>query len=164
MIDLIDAEINKLFPIYGVGVNADGSYRIDYMEGTTEEQKLQANEIVDRIAIIEAKKAKLAQIDADFDSITKLGWDSGQGFSLGITAQDVSLLVGLFVLAKEASAMGLNPPPVIDMNGGIHALSMQELTALMLQYGQARALISAQDAMRRKAVENAITIEEVDNI
>ena len=163
MIELIDAEINRLFPIYGVGVNADGSYRIDYMEGTTEEQKLQANEIVDRIAIIEAKKAKLAQIDADFDSITRQGWDSGQGFSLGITAQDVSLLVGLFVLAKEASAMGLNPPPLIDMHGGIHALTMSELTALMLQYGQARALISAQDAMRRKAVESATTIEEVNN-
>ena len=102
-------------------------------------------------------------IDADFDSITKLGWDSGQGFNLGITAQDVSLLVGLFVLAKEANAMGLNPPPLIDMHGGIHALTMSELTALMLQYGQARALISAQDAMRRKAVESATTIEEVNN-
>ena len=109
-------------------------------------------------------KEKLQQIDADFESITKQGWDSGQGFSLGITAQDVSLLVGLFVLAKEASAMGLNPPPVIDMNGGIHTFTMQELTMLMLQYGQARSQISANDATRRKAVENATTIEEVNNI
>ena len=120
--------------------------------------------IIEKFKLENAKKEKLQQIDADFENITKQGWDSGQGFNLGITAQDVSLLVGLFVLAKEASAMGLNPPPVIDMNGGIHTFTMQELTMLMLQYGQARSQISATDATRRKAVENATTIEEVNNI
>ena len=164
MIEIIHNEINKLFQIYGVADNKDGTYRIDFMEDTTEEQKQQAYDIVAKIPLIVAKKEKLQQIDADFENITKQGWDSGQGFSLGITAQDVSLLVGLFVLAKEASAMGLNPPPVIDMNGGIHTFTMQELTQLMLQYGQARSQISATDATRRKAVENATTIEEVNNI
>ena len=163
-IDFINEEVSKLYPIQGVTENPDGTIDIRFYDEITEEQKQQAYDIVEKIPLIVAKKEKIKQIDADFENITKQGWDSGQGFSLGITAQDVSLLVGLFVLAKEASAMGLNPPPVIDMNGGIHALSMQELTALMLQYGQARALISAQDAMRRKAVENATTIEEVDNI
>ncbi len=164
MIDIINNEISKLFQIYGVADNKDGTYRIDFMEGTTEEQKQQAYTIVEKMPLIIAKRDKLHQIDADFQIITKIGWDSGQGYHLGITAQDVSLLVGLFVLAKEASAMGLNPPPLIDMNGGIHMLSISELTTLMLRYGQARAQISADDAMRRKAVEDATTIEELDHI
>ena len=164
MITIINEEISKFLPIRGISQNSDNSYEIIFHDGTTEQQKQEAYAILSKIPLILAKKEKLQQIDADFENITKQGWDSGQGFSLGITAQDVSLLVGLFVLAKEASAMGLNPPPVIDMNGGIHTFTMQQLTMLMLQYGQARSQISANDATRRKAVENATTIEEVNNI
>jgi len=156
--------ISKQIPIKGLSISSENTITINYYENTSETDKTEINNLIEKFKLENVKREKLKQIDSDFENTTKQGWDSGQGFSLGITAQDVSLLVGLFVLAKEAATMGLNPPPVIDMNGGIHALSMQELTQLMLQYGQARAQISANDAMRRKAVENATTIEELNNI
>ena len=74
------------------------------------------------------------------------------------------MLVGLFVLAKEGFALGINPPPIIDTDGNSHNFTMEELTVLMLQYGQYRAQLAVIDANKRKIVENAKTIEELNQI
>jgi hypothetical protein len=84
---------------------------------------------------------------------------------LGIDIPDVALLNGNFVLAKEAAGMGITDPVfVVDTTGESHAFNLADLTALMLQYGQARAVLSSQDAAKRTAINNANTIEELDNL
>lgn len=156
--------IEKICPISGLSQISAEEYSIHFSENATADQRQAAQDILANIPFLSAKDEKIRQVDTDFDTAVKTGWDSGRGFHLGITSEDVSLLVGLFVLAKEGAALGIDPPPVIDMNGEAHQFNMQELTVLMLEYGGARAELAKTDASRRKAIENATTIEELNNI
>lgn len=72
----------------------------------------------------------------------------GAGFRLGLEQSDVTLLTGAFVLAREAAAMGLGVPPIIDADGVPRQLTVEELTAVMLGYGQYRASLSQEYAAR----------------
>ena len=74
------------------------------------------------------------------------------GYRLGLRQEDVSLLTGAFVLAKEASALGIDPPPLVDADGQVHPLTMEALTLVMLGYGQYRAALSSEYAARLAAV------------
>ena len=113
------------------------------------------------ISLEQAKFNKLQNIEQEWRSLEILGWDSGQGYSLGITPSDVALLVGVFSLAKEAAALGLELPHLISMaNTPISFSTIQEMTMLLLQYGQARSNMASSFAARRKAVADATTIEE----
>ena len=110
----------------------------------------------------EAKELKKISINNEWLTVEKTGWDSGQGFNLGITPSDVALLVGVFSLAKEAAALGLELPNLISMaNTPISFATIQEMTLLLLQYGQARSNMASSFAARRKAVSDATTIEQV---
>ena len=61
--------------------------------------------------------------------------------------------------------MGITDPAfVVDTTGEAHAFNLTDLTALMLQYGQARALLSSEDAAKRTAINNANTIEELNSL
>jgi hypothetical protein len=100
-------------------------------------------------AAIDLRKME-AEADAWFASAIAAGFTSPtSGVTLNLTDADVALLTGNFVLAKEAAAMELPLPPVIDAHGTPHNLSLQELTELMLEYGQHRAALSAEYAGRR---------------
>jgi len=114
------------------------------------------------ISLEQAKSNKLQNIEQEWGSLEILGWDSGQGYHLGITPSDVALLVGVFSLAKEAAALGLELPHLISMaNTPISFSTIQEMTLLLLQYGQARSNMASSFAARRKAVADATTIEEL---
>jgi hypothetical protein len=77
------------------------------------------------------------------------GYDvSEHGFRLGLKQEDVTLLTGAFVLAKEAAAIGMPVPPIIDAEGRPHTLTIEQLTAVMLGYGHHRASLSAEYASR----------------
>lgn len=160
-------EINNIItqqvPISGLTMIGE-EIVIVFDESATAEQRELGQQLLAGMPLYFAKKEKINQIDAEYESVSQIGWDSGQGFRLGMKHQDVSLLVGLFVLAKEGAAMGFNPPPVIDTDGVAHNFTMQELTTLMLQYGQARSQLAITDANKRKAVANATTIEQVNQI
>jgi len=127
----------------------DGVWRLNYS-------------LVD-ISLEQAKFNQLQNIEQEWRSLEILGWDSGQGYHLGITPSDVALLVGVFSLAKEAAALGLELPHLISMaNTPISFTSIQEMTLLLLQYGQARSNMASSFAARRKAVADATTIEELN--
>jgi hypothetical protein len=116
-------------------------------------------------ALSQAKARKLQEINSQWTALEKSGWDSGQGFSLGITASDVALLVGVFSLAKEAAAMGLAIPSIIAMNNSVvNFETISEMTILLLRYGAARSQMSEDFAAKRRAVESATTVEELELI
>jgi len=72
------------------------------------------------------------------------GYETGEGWRLGWTTDDVALLTGLYVLASRAAALGIDQPVVvIDMAGERHTLTLAEFETLMMGYGAARAAASA---------------------
>lgn len=116
------------------------------------------------ITINPVKKAEIDRADAEveleewFRDATHEGYEVEPGFRLGMLPEDVTLLTGLFVLAKEAATMQLPLPAVIDRNGVPHQLeSIQAMTELMLAYGQARAELSAEYAARKAALAEQAT-------
>jgi len=111
----------------------------------------------------QAKATKLQLINSQWTALEKAGWDSGQGFNLGITPADVALLVGVFSLAKEAANLGLPIPSIIAMNNAtVNFTTISEMTILLLQYGAARSQMSEAFAAKRRAIEAATTIEELN--
>ena len=97
--------------------------------------------------------------------ILNTGFETPEGWSLGITTDDVALLNGAYSLAKEAASLGsTDPVTILDTNGEPHSLSVAEMTPIMLAYGAARANLSGADAARRKLVKDATTIEELAGI
>lgn len=111
-----------------------------------------------------AKFLKLSQIQNAWNQQLKTGWNSGQG-RLGLTAEDVALISGAYSLAKEASVLGLPLPSLVTLeNTVIEFASLGDMTQMMLMYGAARSQLSIQYAAKRKAVEEALTIEEVEAV
>ena len=75
------------------------------------------------------------------------------------------LTIDSIVQIEQAVGMGITDTVfVVDTTGESHAFNLTDLTALMLQYGQARAVFSSQDAAKRTAIKNANTIEELNNL
>jgi hypothetical protein len=114
----------------------------------------------------QAKARKLELINSQWIALEKIGWDTGlpQGH-LGITPSDVALISGSFALAKEAANLGLPLPSLVTIeNNELSFNSITEMLQLMLLYGQSRSQMSMEIASKRKAVENALTIEELEAI
>jgi hypothetical protein len=94
-----------------------------------------------------------AEVDEWFAEQLRAGYTVPDlGFRLGLAQEDVTLLTGAFVLAKEAAAMGLEIPPLIDADGVPHSLDLPSLTSVMLGYGRRRAEISSEYAVRVSAI------------
>ena len=142
--------IEKIVPIHGVADNGDGSYRVDYINEPDLDKLEQVNNILSSWPLEKAKIEKLEQLDQEWANTIKKGWITPYGWKLGLSTEDIALLNGNFTLAKEAASMGLNSPVfVIDTDEESHEFNLQDLTVLMLQYGQARATLSAQDAVKQ---------------
>lgn len=164
-LSILHKSIANIVPIHGVAGNGDGTYRVDYIDDPTQEQLDQVNSIIESWPLEKAKLEKLEEVDEEWKTILEAGWETSYGWSLGIDISDVALLNGNFVLAKEAASLGITDPVfVVDTTGQSHAFNLADLTSLMLQYGQARALLSSQDATKRTAIKNATTIEELVEI
>ena len=156
--------IEKVCPINGIADLGNDIYRIDYKDEATEQQKQAAQQVIDSWPLEEKKLEKLAKIDAEWDQTIAQGWDSGQGI-LGISANDVALLSGAYALAKEADNLGLPLPKFIAMdNSTVEFSSITEMTMLLLRYGEARVNLASAFAARRKAVDEAASLEELESL
>ena len=166
MLNILHEKINEIIPIVGVAQNQDGTYRIDYENETPNAtQQQQIDQIIQNFPIESLKIQKIEELDNNWQEVLKNGWQTPYGWKLGIDNQDVTLLTGAFILAKEANNMGLsNTGTVIDMDGKSHELSLQDMTILMIQYGQFRSQLSSQDALKRELINNAISIEDLEQI
>lgn len=102
----------------------------------------------------EIDKAKaLADLEDWFREMTEPGFATADGIVLGMSQQDVVLLTGYYVLAKEVASLGGDIPPLMDKHGVPHQIAeIEELTAIMLAYGQRRAEISVEYAAKRAAI------------
>jgi hypothetical protein len=154
-------EINKVVKTHGLNLNNDGTFRIDYIDEPTQDQLSIVNDMIQKYPLFCKKMEKLEKIQEEWNQTIAQGWDSGQGI-LGISAEDVALLSANFSMAKEAANLGYQIPPIITVDSQEISFSdIQSMTVFMLQYGEFRSSISKTFAARRRAVQNASTIEEV---
>jgi len=166
MLHILHEKINEIIPIVGVTQSSDGVYKIHYENETpNSDQQQQIDQIIQNFPIETLKMQKIEELDNNWQEVLKNGWETPYGWSLGIDISDVTLLTGAFMLAKEASNMGFTETvSIIDKNGGSHSLNLQDLTILMLQYGQFRASASSSYASKKELIKNASTIQELNNI
>jgi hypothetical protein len=161
----LHAAINAIAPIDGLAIDNGEIIDIGYLAPITDEQETTIAAVLANWPLLRAKNEKLRDIDADWQATVAAGWTTPYGWKLGISAQDVTLLTGAFILAKEASSIGLpDTAAIIDTDGTTHSLPLPELTQLMLMYGQARSELSGIDAARREAVKTAIFVEDLQAI
>lgn len=122
-------------------VMPDGSTRTDPTQWWLDSEARQASGYIE---------STLTQDDIDLlftpepSMWLEAGYDTGLGWNLAWTPDNVALLTGLYVLAKRASELGINQPCVItDMHGDKHSMTFEQFELLMLAYGAARAAASA---------------------
>ena len=165
MLELFAEELEKQgVKCLSVFVNENDQLDINYLGNPSQIIIDKVNEIKTNMPFIFAKKLKLQAIENQWQEALETGWDSGQGH-LGLKAEDVALLAGNFALAKESAALGGPIPPLVtEENNIITFNTIHDLTMLMLAYGQARSMLSVEFAEKRKAVQNATTIQELEAI
>jgi hypothetical protein len=159
-------QISTVIPIQMLS-ETEGGIEVSYYENSlpSEEQSTQINNLLQSWPLYQLQLIKLDTLNTSWNHVLKSGWLSPEGYRLGIDIQDVALLNGAFTLAKEASLMGMNDPiSIVDLDGTSHSLSLQDLTILMLQYGQARASLSNSYAAIKQSINAATTTEELDAI
>lgn len=166
MLTTLLQKIEKIIPVISVYEKQSG-IEIEYQTNNlpNEDQLEQINLIIANWPLDKAKLAKIQFLDENWKTKIKSGWQTPEGYYLGIDISDVALLNGAFTLAKEANSIGITDPiNIVDVNGQSHSMGLQDLTILMLQYGQARAALSNSYANIKQTIDSANTIEELESI
>jgi S-adenosylmethionine synthetase len=165
MLNILFDKIKNVIPIKTI-IDNGSTIDIEYSTNQPSEEQLhQINDIIASWPLDKAKLKKLQQLDKLWNQTVKTGWTTQAGYKLGIDIQDITLLTGAFILAKEANNIGLTDPSyIVDTEGNSHALSLSEFTQLMLQYGQARATLSNSYAALKQSINESTTPEELNAI
>ena len=174
----LDVDYLKATEAQNVTLKNDIETRKQLLRDAPEDERIESATTPDELKVVDpvteamyisdldkAKRDKLTEIDEALKVTLNNGWQTPEGWSLGIHTDDVALLNAAFSLAKEAAALGSTDPVVIsDTNSDLHYLTLAEMTPLMLSYGAARTQLSGADAARRRLVKDATTIEELEEI
>lgn len=166
MLNILLDDLKNIIPIKAI-VERSSTIELEYFSDNTpsEEQLENINLIISEWPFKKAKLNKIKLLDDQWKYKVNLGWTTQSGYRLGIDTQDIALLNGAFTLAKEASLIGITDPvSIVDLDGISHSISLQDFTILMLQYGQARSLLSNSYASIKQAINSATSIEELNAI
>lgn len=166
MLNLLYSKINKVVPIIGLQTDNNG-FIVEYEQpaSITNEQLAIVNNIIQGWPIELAKISKMKQLDLWWELVIKNGFQTSYGWKLGLKIEDVTLLTGAFLLAKEAMNLGLSQESmVMDTEGVSHMMTIGELTTLMLQYGQYRSHLSLNYSDKKIQIENCTSIEQIEKI
>jgi hypothetical protein len=158
----LHAEIAAIAPIDGISGGAQDirAYQISFKPEATEEQRSAAYALLLELPVklrrLREREAALAAVELWFNEQIAAGFIGPNNLQMGLKTEDITLLTGNFVMAQQAVALGLPLPPVIDMNGLAHFFAnIEELTQVMLAYGQHRANLAMFYAARKAEVEAA---------
>lgn len=166
MLNILHSKINTIAPIISIEED-NSSFNIQYENpnSVTSEQQLEINSIISGWPLESAKLSKIEILNYSWNSQIQQGWTTPYGWKLGLSTSDVTLLTGAFLLAKEASSLGLaQEASIIDTDGVSHIININDFTSLMIQYGQFRSNLSSIYANKKIQIEQANTIEELNNI
>ena len=161
--------ITEFAPVISITGEFDdmSRYQVEFAPDATPEQINAATDFLQKWPMFRERRRLAAHnyalVDTWFQEQIAAGFTTSRGFRLGLTTEDVALLTGNYVLAKSGAELGLPVPPIIDMNGVPHTFSgIEELTFLMLEYGQYRANLSASYASRKEAVRAELKRFNID--
>jgi hypothetical protein len=163
-VEQIHELIAKVCPINGVSQDEQGVVNINYKQEATSDQIAAALDLVQQLPLLSAKQDKIAKINKEFSNKIDAGFLTSYGWKLGLSIDDLVLLSSLYLMATTCERAGLQIPSIIDTDGMPHLLEMQWLTVIMLQYGEYRSQMSLDYANKKKSVNDATTIEEVENV
>lgn len=166
MLNILHSKINSVVPIIGIQKN-DNEFVIEYENSSTitAEQISQVNDIIENWPIDHAKIIKAKQLDLWWNNQINNGFETSYGWRLGLRNDDIVLLSGAFLLAKEASSLGLSQEAIIMDNQGVsHTISINDFTILMLQYGGYRSQLSLNYSNKKKEIEDCVSITQIDEI
>lgn len=166
MLNILHNKINQVVPIVGIQ-SIDNSIEIEYADpsGVTDQQASLIQQILLNWPLDLAKINKGSILDEKWNNEIKNGYLTNYGWKLGLTTADVTLLTGVFLLAKEAHLLGApEEASIIDTDGVSHTISITNFTSLMIQYGQYRTNLSSWYAEIKNQIEQALTIEQLENI
>lgn len=111
------------------------------------------------------KQIKLQKLESYWNYKIAQGWASPEGWKLGLTINDVTLLTGAFLLLKEGVNLGLiSSTTIIDMDNTAHIVDLPTMTMLMLSYGQYRANLSNEYSSIKNQISEAIDENQLDAI
>lgn len=167
MLSILHKKINNIVEIIGLDELPNNGFNIQYKNPSelTSDQIVQIGIILQSWPLDQAKLNKIELLDNKWKNQVEAGFDTIYGWKLGLTNNDVTLLTGAFLLAKEASNMGLSSEAVImDTEGVSHNIQVEDLTMLMLQYGQYRSSLSSSYSSTKQLIENCTSIQQVENI
>lgn len=118
-----------------------------------------------RPTIDQIKSQKLNELEIYWNNKIQEGWTSPEGWKLGLSTDDVTLLTGAFLLLKESSSLGLaSTTSIIDTSNIPHTLDLQQMTTLMLSYGSYRSSLSGQYSSYKNQINDSTTIEQLESI
>jgi len=164
----LHAEISAVAPIDGISGGAQDirAYQISFKPEATEEQRAAAYALLLELPVklrrLREREAAIAAIDLWFNEQIAAGFIGPNNMIMGLKTEDITLLTGNFVMAQQAVALGLPLPPIIDMNGLAHFFAnIEELTQVMLAYGQHRATLAMFYAARKAEVDAAFAEPEL---
>jgi hypothetical protein len=166
MLNILYAQISNLFDIEDIS-ETNGVVEVRYYQDNipNELQLAEINDILALWPLMKIKLQKIQDLNDNWKTVLNNGWTTQSGYRLGMDIQDITLLSGAFTLAKETSLIGITDPvPIVDLDGISHSLSLQDFTVLMLQYGQARSLLSNSYASIKQAINSATTLEELNAV
>ena len=164
MLNNLHKKINDIVPIIGI-VYDNNIYNIQYIDSPSQEQLASVNYILNNWPLEEAKLFKISELDIVWTQKLNDGWITSFGWKLGLLTEDVTLLSGAFILAKEAAEMGISDlATIVDSNGVSHSMVFSDFVDLMLQYGQYRTTISLWYSEKLSLIKSCSTIQQVNNI
>lgn len=166
MLNILLDQLQSIIPIKAIS-EVNSVVSIEYNEDIlpSQPQVDQINNLLSGWPLQKLKIKKIEILDNIWKERIKAGWQTPDGYKLGIDVSDVALLNGAFTLAKEASNIGWTDPiTIVDIDGQSHSMSLQDLTILMLQYGQARAILSGSYATLKQSINSCSSPEELESI
>lgn len=167
MLNILHTKINNIVPIISIEEIFENNYIIQYEDPSSIsiEQTQQIEQILFGWPLEKAKIHKLKQLDDIWNNSLSSGFTTNYGWKLGLKNSDVTLLTGAFLLAKEASNLNISQQAtVMDTDGVSRTLSIEDLTSLMLAYGQYRTFLSEDYANKKNLINQALSEQELQNI
>lgn len=167
MLNILHKKINQIVPIVSISDLGNSNFNIEYVNSNniTNEQYLEISYILSQWPLESMKLTLVEELNKKWQSQINNGWVTPFGWKLGLQNNDITLLTGSFILAKEMHSLGLSTEgTVVDTDGISHNLQISQLTTLMLQYGQYRSLLSNEYANKKQSIEQSQSIEELNNI
>lgn len=166
MLNILLNQLQSIIPVKAIS-EIGSVLNVEYYEDNlpSESDIDEINTILDNWPLQKLKIKKIEVLDNLWKNKLTIGWQTPAGYRLGVDISDVALLNGAFTLAKEASNIGLTDPiNIVDLDGQSHSMSLQDLTILMLQYGQARSSLSNSYANLKNLINSASSEQDLEDI